>query len=131
MTPTLTLVICMAILTWLTLLGASLIRARAWTMKGTMIAMGNRDNLPDPTPLSGRAARTAQNTLENFILFAAIVLVAAAAGVADSKVAMGAQIFFWSRVLYVPVYYAGIVYLRTAAWLASIIGLAMMLIAIL
>jgi uncharacterized MAPEG superfamily protein len=127
MTPTLTLVIYMAILTWLTLLGASLIRARAWTMKGTIIALGNRDNLPEPTPLSGRASRTAQNTLENFVLFAAIALVLHAAGITSPGVAMGATIFFWSRVLYVPIYYAGIVYLRTAAWLASIFGLGMMI----
>jgi uncharacterized MAPEG superfamily protein len=34
-------------------------------------------------------------------------------------------------VLYIPVYYAGIAYLRTAVWLASIVGLAMMITALL
>ena len=43
----------------------------------------------------------------------------------------GATLFFWSRVLFIPVYYAGIVYLRTAVWLASIVGLAMMIIGLL
>ncbi len=131
MTGTLTLVIYMAILTWLTILAASLIRAKGWTLAGTLIAFGNRDNLPEATPLAGRAARTAQNTLENFVLFAAIALVAHAAGEASPRIALGAQVFFWSRVLYVPIYYAGIVYLRTAVWLASIVGLAMMLTAVL
>ena len=131
MTPTLKLVIYMAILTWLTLLAASLIRARGWTFPGTMIAFGNRDNLPEATPLAGRAARTAQNTLENFVLFAAIALVAHAAGATSPMVATGATLFFWSRVLFIPVYYAGIVYLRTAVWLAGIVGLAMMIAAIL
>ena len=124
---TLTLVIYMAILTWLTLLAASLIRVKGWTFAGTMIAFGNRDKLPEATPLAGRAARTAQNTMENFVLFAAIALAAHAAGVASPRVVTGAQVFFWARVLYVPVYYAGIVYLRTAVWLVSIIGLAMMI----
>ena len=131
MTSTLTYVIYMAILTWLTILAASLIRAKGWTFAGTMIAFGNRENLPEATPFSGRAARTAQNTFENFMLFTAIALVAHAAGVASPNVATGAQIFFWSRVLYVPIYYAGIIYLRTAVWLASIIGLAMMITAVL
>ena len=130
MTSTLTLVIYMAILTWLTLLAASLIRAKGWTLSGTMIALGNRDNLPEATPLAGRAERAARNTLENFMLFAAIALVAHAAGAASPRVAMGAAIFFWSRVLYIPVYYAGIVYLRTAVWLVSVIGLAMMIAAV-
>jgi uncharacterized MAPEG superfamily protein len=128
---TLTLVIYMAILTWLTLLAASLIRVKAWTFAGTMIAFGNRDNLPQATALAGRAARTAQNTLENFALFAAIALVAHAAGVDGPRVATGAQVFFWARVLYVPVYFAGVIYLRTAVWLVSVIGLAMMITAIL
>lgn len=79
MTSTLTLVIYTAILTWVALLGASLIRARGWTLPGMMVAMGNRDNLPDATALAARADRTARNTVEGFILFAAIALTAHAA----------------------------------------------------
>ena len=127
MDRTLTLVIYMAVLTWLTLLIAGLIRSRAWTFQGTMIALGNRDNLPQATPFAGRAERTARNTAENFMLFAAIALVAHAAGATSPRVAMGAEIFFWSRLLFIPIYYAGIIYLRTAVWLVSIIGLGMML----
>lgn len=127
MTSTLTLVIYMAILTWLTVLLASLIRVKGWTPSGTMMALGNRDKLPEATPFAGRAERAARNTLENFVLFAAIALVAHAAGATSPKIATGAQIFFWARVLYVPVYCAGISYLRTAIWVVSIVGLGMMI----
>jgi len=130
MTHTLWLVIYMAILTWLTLLVASLIRVKGWTFSGTMIAFGNRENLPPATPLAGRAERAARNTLENFVFFAAIALVAHAAGANSPKVATGADIFFWARVVYIPVYFAGIVYLRTAVWAVSIVGLVMMILAI-
>jgi uncharacterized MAPEG superfamily protein len=130
-TITLTLVIYMAVLTWLTILAASFIRAKAWTRQGTMIAVGNRDNLPEATALAGRAERTARNTAENFMLFAAIALVAHVAGRAGARVDTGAEVFFWARLLFIPVYYAGIVYLRTAVWLVSIAGLAMMVVAIL
>ena len=126
MTSTLTLVIYMAILTWVALLGASLIRARGWTLPGMMVAMGNRDNLPDATALAARADRTARNTVEGFILFAAIALTAHAAGVASPRIALGAELFFWSRVLYIPIYYAGIAYLRTVVWTVGMAGLAMM-----
>jgi uncharacterized MAPEG superfamily protein len=131
MTITLTLVIYMAIVTWLTNLAASLTRANAWTWQGTMIAFGNRDNLPEATPLAGRAERTARNTAENFMLFAAVALVAHVAGRAGARVDTGAEIFFWARLVFIPVYYAGIVYLRTAVWLISIVGLAMMLVSVL
>ena len=62
---------------------------------------------------------------------AVIALVAHAAGATNPRIASGATLFFWSRVLYIPVYYAGIVYLRTLVWLAGIIGLAMMVLALL
>ena len=127
MDRTLTLVIYMAVLTWLTLLVAGLVRAKAWTPKGTMIALGNRDNLPEATPFAGRAERTARNTAENFMLFAAIALVTHAAGATSPRIALGAELFFWSRLLFIPIYYAGIIYLRTAVWLVSMIGLAMMI----
>ena len=131
MTSTLTLVIYMAILTWLTVLLASLVRVKGWTPSGTMIALGNRDKLPEATPFAGRAERAARNTLENFVLFAAIALVAHASGATSPRIATGAEIFFWARVLYIPVYCAGITYLRTAIWVVSIVGLGMMVLAIL
>ena len=77
------------------------------------------------------AERTARNTLENFVLFAAIALVAQAAAAQSPRLLLGAQIFFWSRIVYIPVYYAGIRYLRTAFWVASIVGLGMMVSALL
>jgi uncharacterized MAPEG superfamily protein len=126
MTVTLTLVIYMAIITWLTILAASLIRVKGWTARGTMIALGNRENLPEGTPLAGRAERTARNTAENFMLFAVIALVAHVAGRTGARLDAGAELFFWSRLLFIPVYYAGIIYLRTAVWVVGVVGLAMM-----
>ena len=131
MNKMLTLVVYMAVVTWLTLLAASLIRAQGWTPAGFKIALGNRHSLPEAAPLAGRAQRTAVNTMENFILFAVIALVAQVAGTMSPRVVAGAEIFFWARIVYIPVYYAGIVYLRTAVWLVSIIGLAIMVGAIL
>jgi len=130
MTKTLTLVAYMGLITWITLLVASLLRARAWTIGGMQIALGNRDNLPEPTPLAGRAERTARNTLENFVLFAVLALTAHVAGATSSRVALGAQLFFWARVAYIPVYLAGITYLRTAVWLVGIVGMGMIFTAI-
>ena len=127
MTKLLSLILCMAGTTWLTLLLASLIRARAWTPAGLKLAFGNRDDMPEPTPLAGRAMRTATNTVEGFVLFAAIALVAHAAGMENARVTFGAEIFFWSRLVYIPVYYAGITVLRTLVWGAGMVGLGMML----
>jgi uncharacterized MAPEG superfamily protein len=58
------------------------------------------------------------------VMFLALVLAAQIAGKA-SQAALGATIFFWARLIYWPVYLAGIIYLRTAIWFVGIIGLAL------
>ena len=127
----LSLVVCMTLLTWLTALVASLVRAKAWTPKGLMLAFGNRDNLPEATPLAGRLQRAAANSLENLVFFATLALVAQAAGATNERVLLGAQIFLWARLIYLPVYVAGISFVRTGVWAVSIVGLAMMLVGML
>jgi uncharacterized MAPEG superfamily protein len=122
----LSLVVCMAVLTWLSVVVASLIRARAWTPSGLMVAFSNRADLPEATPLCGRAVRAAANTFENFVFFAALALVAQAAGATGERVLLGAQIFLWARIVYLPVYVAGIPFLRTGVWAVSIAGLGLM-----
>ena len=66
----------------------------------------------------------AYNMLEGMVMFLAAVLAAQLAGKA-SQAALGATVFFWARLVYWPVYIAGIIYLRTAVWFVSIIGLGM------
>ena len=63
------------------------------------------------------------------MLFAALAIVAHVAGVQSPKVLLGAEVFFWSRLVYLVVYYAGIPVLRTVVWGVSIVGLAMMVLA--
>lgn len=131
MTTTLRFVAYSALLTWVGLLIASAVRCRSWTPAGLMLAFGNRDNLPPPSPVAGRAERAARNTLENFVLFAALAIAAQVAAVSKDQVELGATIFFWARVAYLPVYLAGIIYLRTAVWTVGFVGLAMILVALL
>jgi len=113
------------LLCWLMLLVASLLRAQAWTPAGMQIAFGNRDNLPPPDPLAGRADRAARNMVENLAIFTALIAAVQFSGKANANTQLGATIFFWARLAFWPVYLAGIVYLRTAVWAVSVVGLAM------
>lgn len=122
MTPTVSLVIS-AGLTWVMLIVASLARARAWTPAGLKIAFGNRDDVPEPSPFAARADRAARNTLENLALLAALLTAAVWADVPDADLAGPCALFVYGRLIYAPLYWAGIKYLRTVAWTVSIIGL--------
>src|SRR3954470_10935942 len=114
------------ILTLLMVLVASAFCAKVWEPGGPMIAFGNREGLPPPLGLAGRADRAAKNQLEAMAMFLAVVLAAHIAGKAP-QAALGATIFFWARLFYWPVYLAGIVYLRTLIWFVSIIGLILII----
>lgn len=53
----------------------------------------------------------------------ALVLVAVTAGKTNAMTLLGAQLFFWARLVYVPVYIAGIPWLRTGVWTVAMVGL--------
>ena len=110
------------ILTLVIALVASAVCARVWEPGGVMIAFGNREGLSAPLGLAGRADRAAKNQLEAMAMFLAVVLAAHIAGKA-ADAALGATIFFWARLVYWPVYLAGIMYLRTLIWFVSLYGL--------
>ncbi len=128
MTPLLQIVLCMTVLTFVAIMLGAALRNREWTLDGMKVGLSNRDDLPTATPMGGRAARTATNTIESFILFIALALTAHVAGMGE-QVLLGAQVFFWARVAYLPVYILGITYVRTGVWAVGIAGLAMMLMA--
>jgi uncharacterized MAPEG superfamily protein len=90
---------------------------------GVMPLFGNREGLAPLTGWAGRAQRAHRNMLENLVLFAALVLVCAAANKTNATTLLGAQLFLWARLAYAVIYIAGVPYLRTAAWLVSVIGL--------
>jgi len=95
----------------------------AFNQVGLMRLVGNREGMPEITGWGGRAERAHLNMLRNLVLFASLVLVAAAVGKFNAMTLLGAQLFFWARVGYAIIYVAGIIWLRTLSWLASIIGL--------
>ena len=92
---------------------------------GTLALVGNRETLPSIEGWAGRAARAHRNMLENLVLFAILVLVAQVAGKANAMTALGAQLFFWGRVAYAPIYIIGIPWARTAAFGVSAAGLVL------
>jgi uncharacterized MAPEG superfamily protein len=130
MTRLLDYVAYMTLLTWISIMLGAALRNREWTLDGMKVGLSNRDRLPEATPLGGRAERAAANTKENFILFAALALTAQLAGLGEQATA-GAAVFFWARVVYLPVYLLGITYLRSAIWGVGTVGLGMMLMALL
>lgn len=109
------------------LLGATLTtrqRGLAWNMSA-------RDAvLPPLTGVAARVDRALRNFLETFPFFAAAVLAVVASGRGDAGTALAAQAYFWARLVYVPLYAAGIPYLRTLVWAVSLWGILQLVMAL-
>jgi uncharacterized MAPEG superfamily protein len=98
------------------------------SQRGLAWNASNRDQ-PAP-PLTGMALRSdnaRRNLLETFPLFAAAVLAVTLLDRETAQTALGAQIYFWARVAYLPVYAIGIPYVRSLIWVASLWGLLQVL----
>jgi uncharacterized MAPEG superfamily protein len=118
-------------LVWSVVLGLAQIMfaATLGTMqRGPAWNVGARDEIMPPlTGMAGRADRALWNFLETFPFFAVAVLAVIATQRSNAHTVLGAQLYFWARLAYVPMYAAGIAYIRTLVWVVSIIGLVMVL----
>jgi uncharacterized MAPEG superfamily protein len=89
---------------------------------------GPRDQLrPVNSTTAGRARRALANLLETYSAFVALALALAVSGKAGGLGATGAWLWLAARIVYVPLYLAGIPMIRTIAWGVSILGLVLML----
>jgi uncharacterized MAPEG superfamily protein len=130
MTKTLMIVAELAVINWALIVAASLIKAKAWKPSGLMAALGNRDAVEDCNGFPARTDRAAKNMLENMVLFTALALAASVGGVTDPHVELGARIFYWARLVYIPIYMIGIPVARTGVWAISVIGMGMIFVSI-
>lgn len=98
---------------------------------GFMGLAGSRDDEVLTTGLGGRFERAYYNMLETFPVFAALVLIYEVA-IANAYMDRGTgtilavQLYFWARVAYIPLYIIGIPFLRTVAWLVSMVGILLL-----
>jgi uncharacterized MAPEG superfamily protein len=79
------------------------------------------------TGIAARADRASRNFLETFVFFAAAVLAVVLAQRSNAHTVLGVQLYFWARVVYLPVYAIGIPYLRTLVWATSVVGIVFVL----
>jgi len=95
---------------------------------GTKWNVGARDEaLPEPAPIVGRLARAQANFFETFPLYAAAALTVSLAHLTSRWTAIGALLWLAARIIYLPLYAAGVPYVRTAVWAASLVGIVLVL----
>ncbi|MBD8626775.1 MAPEG family protein [Oxalobacteraceae sp. CFBP 8753] len=86
---------------------------------------------PPPRPVTARLQRAQANLFETLPLFIGAVLIAHVSGSEGDLTLWGCWMYLLARIVYIPLYAAGIPYVRSLVWLVSLAGLVMVLAAVL
>jgi len=102
---------------------ASLQRGYGWT------ASSRDAEVPPLTGVAGRLERALRNFLETFPVFMAAVLLVHVLGRESPLSKWGAGLYFSARLVYVPLYAAGVPLLRSLVWNVAFVGIVLLLVA--
>lgn len=90
--------------------------------------MGARDeSLPPLNPLAGRLARAQANFMETLPIAIVALIGVVVAGRSSEWTVLGGWIWLAARVVYLPLYAVGVPVVRTIIFMASLVGLLMVL----
>ncbi|MBA0387747.1 hypothetical protein D7U91_07925 [Stenotrophomonas maltophilia] len=125
----------LTMLAWSVLLGFVYIFATSTVVtreRGMKWNASARDGDAKPlSPLAGRLQRAQSNFLETFPFFAAAAIAVVVAGRSNGTTALAAQAYVWARVVYLPLYAAGVPYVRSLVWLVSLLSILALVFALL
>ncbi|MDX1516319.1 MAG: MAPEG family protein [Woeseiaceae bacterium] len=109
-------------LTWVTALTAVIWIPYILNMimvRGLVDAVGYPDEPKPLSPWAQKMKAAHANAVENLVVFAALVLIAHAAGVGNDVTVLACKIYFWSRVVHLLAYTFAIPWVRTLAFVTG------------
>lgn len=110
------------------LLGLIHMTVASFTFKaqvGNRYTVGARDENLQPTGMAGRMHRAQLNFLETFAIFAACVVVVHLSDANGALSYWGSIMYLVGRTLFLPLYAAGVPWLRTFSWNLATLGLVL------
>jgi Predicted membrane protein len=96
-------------------------RGLAWNLSS------REGKMPELTGAAARLDRAHKNFHESYIYFVALILLIQIQDRFSVLTLVGSQMYFWSRLIYFPVYGLGIIYVRTALWVLSLLGIIILM----
>ena len=103
------------------IMAAALLKTRQFGIKWAVSARS--EALPPQGSLAGRLDRAQANFQETFPIAIVALLAVVVAGRTSYWTATGGWIWLGARIIYLPLYAAGIPVIRTLAWIVSLAGL--------
>jgi len=123
----------MKLLLWSVVLGLLQCLATGFAVsgqRGIKFSGSARDDQQPVRGVGGRVIRAYSNFMETYAFFAALVLVGQLLNRHSASTVLGANLYFWARVAYWPLYVAGVPMVRSLVWLVAIVGIVMLLVGV-
>lgn len=96
--------------------------------RGLLWNVSPRDEPAPPlTPVGARLDRAMKNFLETFPIYVAAIVAVLVQGRSSPQIELGSQLYFFARVVYLPIYALGLPFVRTLTWGVSLVGIALLL----
>jgi uncharacterized MAPEG superfamily protein len=93
--------------------------------------LGTRDGDPDPGTMQARAQRAHRNFQENLAPFLSLAVLALVLPEVNMKLAvLGAEVVFFARLAYLPLYLMAVPFVRSAVYTVGAVGVVMMALAL-
>ncbi len=86
------------------------------TVRGLVDAVGYPENPPAMADWAERMKKAHYNSVENLVVFAALVIVAHVAGVSNDITVLACTVYFWARIVHFVAYTLAIPWVRTLAF---------------
>jgi len=96
-------------------------RAARWGIADTV---GYPDAPKSQSPWARRMKAAHANAIENLVVFAVLVLVAAQLGISNPATLFAASLYFWARVVHLIAYTLAIPWVRTLAFVGGFVAQA-------
>lgn len=85
-------------------------------VRGITDAVGYPEHPKPQSPWAQRLMKAHANAVENLVVFAALVLLAHAAGISGGAVATAAVVYFWARVVHALAFTFAVPWVRTLSF---------------
>lgn len=121
----------MSLLLWSVLLGLLQCLATGFAVtaqRGLPFSASARDDQQPIEGIGGRVIRAFANFRETYPFFVALTLAGQVLNRHPGLTVLGAEIYVWGRLIYWPLYVAGVPWLRSIIWAIATFGLLLMLI---
>ncbi|MBW4021671.1 MAG: hypothetical protein HIU92_00810 [Proteobacteria bacterium] len=98
--------------------------------RGIGFSSSARDDQEPIGGIGGRVIRAFANFKETYVFFVVLVLAGQVLDRHSALTVIGANLYFWGRLAYWPLYVAGVPMVRSLVWVVAILGLVLMLIGV-